>query len=495
MKKIFLNFLLLTTVVFYWVCVSAQSIPVKIVNHTNLPDDSIYVAITGQNIDASKFIWIDLENGNQILMDTSYNTLIRPGDTISKFADCFYQLSEINDHTITLERIIGCRIWISEKSHLWFHFFPNLPNTTQGYTQPNILDTLDPNHGIIYEYIECTSVSNGFFGNTTRVDAYQRPISLELIKEGTDSQILGDKATQSDVINRFSELIEDHPEFAYCLDTLHGTILQFTKTQEFYNQGVGNNYYESYIDAIWEKYKTDSLKFDGGQDLGIFHGAVNVLDKFVFRCVSGPNKDSIGSIEAKPTTQEIIEGSGVLATGTITDMNVQKMICAALTRGAIDTTTTAVQQWNDTSSYYKTSPVNHYAGFWHQPGISFDRKAYGFAYDDVFQQSSSLYSNNPDTIKIHFGHYMGGVTSVSELKQRKSLKVYPSFTSNTCTVSGLDKGVLLNVIGLNGQVIETIKLNPNLDKVDLDLNYFSNGLYIIQVISKNRIDITKVIRR
>jgi hypothetical protein len=96
----------------------------------------------------------------------------------------------------------------------------------------------------------------------------------------------------------------------------------------------------------------------------------------------------------------------IVSDGTA-DLMIQAQICAAITRHVIDVKTPNVgqQTFSDPTKYYLESPCNHYAKFWHLKGISVDQKSYGFAYDDVFDQSATLHSPNPTKVKAIIGGY------------------------------------------------------------------------------------------
>jgi hypothetical protein len=50
--------------------------------------------------------------------------------------------------------------------------------------------------------------------------------------------------------------------------------------------------------------------------------------------------------------------------------------------------------WTGVSDYYQTAPTNYYAAFWHAHSIG--GLSYGFAYDDVNNQSSSIVGAHPE---------------------------------------------------------------------------------------------------
>ena len=69
-------------------------------------------------------------------------------------------------------------------------------------------------------------------------------------------------------------------------------------------------------------------------------------------------------------------------------------LAALLNRHALETPL----RWRDPGAYYGADPCNRYAWFWHRHGVG--RRAYGFAYDDVNDQSSSLAVPDPLEIRI-----------------------------------------------------------------------------------------------
>ena len=481
------------------------SIPVKIVNTTGLPDDSLFVAIVGEDLSGppGKFVWVDVLSGQQKPMSLSDNTIdgpvyggnMGPGGN-AKYADCFSPLSSISDQTIPLDRIQGCRIFISQKKQLYLYFFDQI--STFGYAAPDLKNINDPNRDIIYEIIELTFDNTGLFANTTRVDAYQRPIRLEMFGEaGAYQEIRGEMANHENIIASFPGSVPS--EFQNCLVLSDNSIRQPSKIADFQPpMGVHKDYFKGYVDAIWDKYSNEDLIFKAGE-IGIYKGRVDSQDSFKIECVAGSFLGQQGIITRRPNTIEVIEGSGVLASevkdGTV-DLNVQKFVCAAINRHVIDISPSNpdTQIWSDPAFYYQEAPANFYAAFWHQQGISIDELSYGFAYDDVFDQSSSLRTTSPDSLKIYFGNPDFMTSTTSSLPRNLSLKVYPSHTQNKCKVRGLNRSETLKVIDLKGNIVEIIKLDVNQNETEIDLSNYVNGLYIIQTLSKKGIGIAKVVK-
>jgi hypothetical protein len=60
------------------------------------------------------------------------------------------------------------------------------------------------------------------------------------------------------------------------------------------------------------------------------------------------------------------------------------------------------EKWADAAAYYPPGqPSNTYSSFWHDRSIN--RLSYGFAYDDVWDASSSLHHNSPTTATVTIG--------------------------------------------------------------------------------------------
>lgn len=404
---------------------SQAPMPFAIENNSEFSDDELYIAIVGQANNAH--IWVDMKTGNQLPMDPSYNTVQGPIYNGEKgpggngmYADCFTKLSEIPNKQVMLSPIYGCRMFIAMKSQLYLYFFGST-GATVGYASPSHTNPNDPSHGINYELIELTYNNIGFWGNTSRVDSYNYAMALELTSQSDDVLKTGEMKLHHEIGQAFLDNVPSI--FHNCYNPTTGQILQPTKTPEFADGTIGGvpagphkDYMQPYIDEIWEKYKTEDLIFEH-PEIGRWSGRVT-NERFVFTCVGGNAAgfiDEKGVISGRPNTQEALEGKGVLDqvnSNARFDLMMQAQVCAALTRHVIDTDAPAgtVQDWGDPSTYYQESPCNHYAKFWHMEGIRFNQMAYGFAYDDVYEQSSTLHSPQPKSLKVVFGGYVKQIT-------------------------------------------------------------------------------------
>lgn len=380
-----------------------STIPFTLTNNSTYTDANIYVAVVG--IINDNHVWIDTKTSTVNTMSTSDNTVQGPvlnGDQgpggNGMYANCFAKLSEIPNKVIQIPAIAGCRILIAFEEQLYLYFF----GASGGYSAPNLSNPNDPNQGIRFEMIELTNASNGLWANTTRVDAYQYPMGLEVWGSDSFYKKVGERITHDEVITQWTSSVPS--EFSSCLDASLEIIHFPSKTTAFQEGGAQADYFGSYIDAIWSKYSSGALVFDAG-DAGTWSGTVSG-EVFTFTRTSD---GQVGTIAARPTTIEAMEGSGVLASGAQWDLVVQAQICAAINRHAINLNlaTGAKQDFSTTSGFYNTTPYNWYCKFWHDTDISVDGLTYAFCYDDVFDKSSTINASSPLNATITIGGFSG----------------------------------------------------------------------------------------
>jgi len=447
-------------------------IPFTISNTSTFNDNELYVAIVGIDYNTGNHVWVNAKTSQVLPMSASYNTVTGPtigGNTgpgqNSKYANCFTKLSEIPNKTFTLPQIAGCRVFIAKGQQLYFYFF-GANGAPSGYTSPNPLNATDPNQGILYEIIELTNNQYGFFGNPSRVDSYKYPMGLELFGANGYQKRVGELKKHADIVAAFKANVPS--EFQGCVNNTTGEITAPSKTPAFADGtggtsvGAQANYLKSYIDAIWNKYKNEDLIFYAG-DAGVFKGRV-IGEQLEVVGQSGGFVGRTGRVQNRPSTQEALEGKGVLDRRLVDgdlDLVVQAQLTAAINRHVVNVTTPnpGQQNWYDASKFYQVNPTNHYSKFWHLPGISVDNLAYGFAYDDVADQSPSLHSPQPTKVIATFGGYAGSTPSVPATTD--VITVYKD-----CNYTGFSGGLTigdynlarLNTLGVLNDDISSLKV-------------------------------------
>ena len=394
-------------------------VPFTFVNRSTYSDDQVYIAVIGE---INGHVWIDPSTGSVREMSVSDNSVAGPVIGGNKgpgnngmYAKCFVQLSKIPNKTVNVPTIAGSRIYIGFGSPLYFYFF----GRSGGYAAPNMANPTDPNQGIRFELIELTNTAqNGIWVNTTRVDAYQHPMGLEVRGAGGFSVKTGEIIGHEAILKLWKDSVS--ATFQGCLNSATGVISAPSKTTPFQEHGSQENFFKAYIDAIWSKYATQDLVFNSG-NAGVWSGRV-IGGRFVFHNLTVHFGNDTGIISARPSTQEVLEGKGVLAEDVQKlpnqqlDKVVQAQFCAAVNRHALDLDAASgvVQDWSDSSKYYKTMPYNEYAKFWHRGDISWLRHSYGFCYDDVFEYSSTIHAQTPLAATVTLGGFASDPTSAVE---------------------------------------------------------------------------------
>lgn len=414
-------------------CASAD-LPVKLVNNSGgeFADSEIYVAIIGKDKvgDAEREIYYDLAataNEKRCVtrpLNAGLNTIHKEGQEWG-FANVFTRMSDLRDHTVYLGNTHACRMFISFKSPMFLHV-----HDTGGYAGHDFNNPNDPNNGLRWELIEFTyeqtfqNNTGQIWINTTRVDAFQYPMGLELYSKGnidgsTPYIKRGETVDYQAVISRWNSTLGGTP-YANCLDAnitydnLGGIIKQPSKVESVKHQ----NLFGGYIDKIWDYFRNNTANISMGV-LGRWEGRVSG-NQFTLTCKEG-HYWPVGSqahIYDKPSTEDAIEGAGQFANAiagghqAAIDQTVQAMFCAAFNRGMFRTTT-ALQDWNPegpTKAFTGGTefPCNEYVKFFHDTAITASQgRTYAFAYDDTFDQSATCYSTAPTSVTVTIGGFRG----------------------------------------------------------------------------------------
>ncbi len=220
--------------------------------------------------------------------------------------------------------------------------------------------------GTYSDFIEYTQ-NRSWNGNTSYVDAFAIPMTIELFKADGSSQKMGISESRIAIFNAWKA--QAPKEFQSCLKGANEKITA-PRGGDLGDGKPSANYFDAYVDEIWAMYATPK-QTPGGWTGSVTNGALTF---------SKPGqKDQ--TLPKKPTTKEILQGSGILGG--------KPGFCAAFNRHvAADP-----GDWNNPATFYKAFPYNFYAMFWHQHTV--DGKAYGFCYDDVAGQAS--YISSPGT--------------------------------------------------------------------------------------------------
>lgn len=362
-------------------------------------DDQIYWCILGRDPATNNFCYVEAD-GTMKPLSTALNT-ISVGDR--KCADICNTIAE--SKYVYMPSIVSGRMYISYGEQVYITV-NEAADGTIGFAGPDMNNTADPNRNVYFEFLEFTigtaNEPTHYWGNTTRVDNFCFPVVTRLIgenyaydeKNGNKSIIpydrtVGDVGSREDIFNEFRNSVPD--EFK----TLTDEYRIYAPCKKTFNEGQEyGNYFQSTIDAFWDKYSKETLKFTC--EAGEFEAKVSDDNKIHFTDL---RSGLTGEVE-KPTTQDVLEGRGAFDRYTgIGDRDktlaFEAQLCAAFNRGlALNP-----ELWYTIDKYYpEGSKCNYYSKFWHEHG--FNGYAYGFCYDDVNDQSTLLECNNAKQLVI-----------------------------------------------------------------------------------------------
>lgn len=364
------------------VVIPAGDIRLELNNKTTTwQSNQIYFAIIAKNADG-KFSRVD-RNGNLIPCaisdNTASNSLVKNGQSYSNY---FMSIADVP--VLPLKKMSSARMFIGIGSPLYIKINTDI-NGDIGFAGPDPSNSADPNRDVYFDFIELTFNDIGFFGNTTQVDQFGFPMVMTLTGNQLGTQTVGITKPRATIMSAFTD---ETP-------TLFHQLVNEYRINAPYKGGFqstteGQTYLDSYIDHIWTRYKSESLSITI-PDEGATVGSVSGTDVFSFvRTSTGET----GTVSRKPTTEEVLECSGVMATGSRFDKVAQAHLSAAINRHIVESS----DEWGTGSLFYQTAPANYYASFWHRHSLG--NRAYGFAYDDVNNFATLVQDTGPTKLEI-----------------------------------------------------------------------------------------------
>ena len=360
-------------------------------------DDKVYVAVIGRDPVTQVFSWVK-PDGTLVAAKVEDNDgtghLTKNGQN---YPDYFFTLAQAK--LLKLPMMDSGRIFVSVGEPMYIKILKAADGTV-GFAGPNPLNPTDPNVDVFYDWYEFTWNKDALFINTTQVDQFSVPLALD-VYGGNKTRHVNSGITQTRA-QIFAAYNQEVPEEFQLASTDPVRILAPGK--DAFDAGhPQEHYFDAYIDSSWTYYQSHLLEMTIGNKQ--FEGTV-VDGNLVFRHVNWADTKEADEPEGmlftvnEPTTQDVLEGKGALARSSDpwgVEGQLEAQICAAFNRHVMESTS----DWKDPSAFYQQSPANYYSRFWHLHGVN--GKAYGFAYDDVSDQSSTLIETQPEHLELGIG--------------------------------------------------------------------------------------------
>jgi hypothetical protein len=361
------------------------SFPVTFANNTRgtWANSQIFVTVLGMGIPGE---WSYLRP-NGTLAHINHLDEIAPGHLTKNgrnFANMSFSLAQAAMVNVP-PRLEGGRMYLSLGSPMYIPISPD----DRGWGGPDLNNPGDPNIDVYFDWYEFTYFFGQipFGGNTTQVDMFGFPLTARLTQSAIGyDQTVGITLTRDAARAQYTAAVG--AAFRPLVNTYR---IVAPRTAASFPA----NYLQGVIDATWTQY-TNS-QFTLNQPGRVFTGRV-VNGRLQF------TKNGAGPFFlSKPSTKDVVACAGALASAGMatTELELGAEFCAAFNRGVAQNTA----NWYNAASYYPTSVArNDYSRFFHTVGLQ--GRAYGFAYDDVNDQSSVKIlpnANPPTSLTIGIG--------------------------------------------------------------------------------------------
>jgi hypothetical protein len=348
----------------------------------------------------------------------------------------------------------GGRIYISLGAPLVLYISDN------GYACPDPNNPGDPNNDVCYDWYEyCFEYKRiPFGGNTTQVDIFGFPMTVQLKQDSIKyDQTIGIPMARDKVI----EYYNSHVSEPFKSIVGPNRIVAPRSAKNFGTGGTYATYMQPYIDSVWNYFSTNQFKWVRGNQT------------ITGQVVNGVLQYTGGSMN-KPTTNDIFACAGAFNGVLSADFS------AAFNRGVAK----FPADWYTPAKYYVNSQYkNEFAMVWHQLGLQ--NRAYGFAYDDVNDQSSVkiLGNSNPPT-SLTITIYPFKTVTAASIPVHGSAASQPAIrygADNTIVVQGSTPIENVSLISLDGK---SVLRNAEIGKNVIHTAGLAAGTYFVRKTDK-----------
>ncbi|MFD7198226.1 glycoside hydrolase family 64 protein [Streptomyces sp. NPDC059893] len=303
---------------------------------------------------------------------------------------------------LTLPQMYGARVYFVRDNTLDFFLNPG-----PSLVEPAFATSTDANYGKTWSFCEFTFNSDQLYANISYVDLVTAlPIGLTLEGDATHTVApLPDGAVEKIAADLVAQTAKDgQPWDKLVIRGGDGKVLRVISPQNLMapyfdrpDQMPFKDVWDSYVDQVWEKYRTTDLKIDLQGGRGVFTGRVSG-DTLTFNG---------GHSFPKPASKDIFTCNHGPFTNNPGDPDDKKGLLARLAAGfnrSIMLTHPEQPNGTTTADYYQGDVTNHWSRVVHANSPI----GYAFPYDDVRPDgqpdvSGAAHDGNPRRFTVSVG--------------------------------------------------------------------------------------------
>jgi len=101
--------------------------------------------------------------------------------------------------------------------------------------------------------------------------------------------------------------------------------------------------------------------------------------------------------------------------------------------------------------------------------------------------------NSDNSLALNWIASNENLLSNADFEINDAIQIYPNPTKNRMAIKTIKPFSQIQLIDVHGRVIAAVYKNSN--EIEIDMNNFSNGIYLIKIISENKIETRKIIKQ
>jgi hypothetical protein len=101
--------------------------------------------------------------------------------------------------------------------------------------------------------------------------------------------------------------------------------------------------------------------------------------------------------------------------------------------------------------------------------------------------------NSDNSLALNWIASNENLLSNADFEINDAIQIYPNPTKNRIAIKTIKPFSQIQLIDVHGRVIAAVYKNSN--EIEIDMNNFSNGIYLIKIISENKIETRKIIKQ